>query len=351
VRSPTAALRDLIFVLAVAACASAAAAAVAAALAAADAAGPGTPQLQSHRPAAAAVPIGAVRTGIYLYAVQELDFARKTFHPSFEVWFRWRGDGFDPLANVDVSGARSITIVSEDRRKLPNGENYAVARIDAVVNADYDTSAFPFDRHRLRVDIESPYEDDYLVYEADAENSMLDPEPYSPGWKLSRFAIGEERKQYPSNFGLVERKGERYSSLKFEVVAERIGWRIAVDYFIGFIVCVLLCLLGYLIPPSLLSVRASLVTTATFTAVGNKYIVNSLTETSVTATLANAAVVTSFAMVLLLMLTSIVCERLIDTGKRTKAIRLNRNVGIASAVGYVLVMAYFFWRALVAGRI
>jgi len=304
---------------------------------------------QERTAAEAASPEGPVTVGVYLYGIQNLDYAKYTFQANFEIWFRWRGDRYDPLANMHIVGARALTVTPEDRRKLADGENYLVARVDAVINAKFDTGAFPFDRHRLAIEVESPFEDDYLTYQVDAEASMLDPDPFTQGWRLSGFRVHELRRQYPTNFGLKERVGDRYSTLIVEVVADRIGWRIAVDHFIGFIVCVLLCLIGYLIPANQLGVRGSLVTTATFAAVGNKYVVNSLTETSLSAPLANVAVITSFAMVLILMITSIRCERLYEAGERTRATRLNRNVGVASAVGYVVVMGYFFWRALMAG--
>ena len=191
----------------------------------------------------------------------------------------------------------------------------------------FDTSAFPFERHRLQIAIESPYEDDYLVYEVDRDASMLDPEVFSPVWRLSGFQLREYRKQYPTSFGLKERTGERYSTLVVEVVAERISWRAAVDYFIGFIVCVLLCLLGYFVPTNMLQVRTTLATSATFAAVGNKYVINSLTEASVTARLVNAAVITSFAMLLIYIIVSIRCEWLNRAGESARAARLNRTVG------------------------
>ena len=297
-------------------------------------------------PAPDTSPVGPVKVGVYLYSVQDLDFAKHTFHPTFEIWFRWRGDAFDPLANLHVVSARSMTVTLEDRRKLASGENYAVARVDAVINESFDTGAFPFDRHRLEIAIESPYEDDYLVYAADPDASMLDPEAFSPGWRLSGFRLSEHRKKYPTSFGLTERTGDRYSTLVAEVVAERVGWRVAVDYFIGFIVCVLLCLLGYLIPVNLLAARTTLLTAATIAAVGNKYVINSLAETSVTARLVNVAVISAFAMVLIYMLTSVRCERIAESGNRARAERLNRNVGIGSALVYVIVMSLVFWRAL-----
>jgi len=305
-------------------------------------------QTPGHIPAPGASPLGPVKIGVYLYSIQELDFSKNTFHPTFEVWFRWRGDAYDPLANLHVVGARSMTVTLEDRRKLADGENYVVARVDAVINQSFDTGAFPFDRHRLRIEIESPYEDDYLSYEVDWDASMLDPDAFSPGWQLSGFQLHEYRKKYPTSFGLTERTAERYSTLVAEVVAERTSWRAAVDYFIGFIVCVLLCLLGYFVPPNLLQVRTTLATAATFAAVGNKYVVNSLTETSFTARLVNVAVIMSFVMLLIYMIVSIRAERLSQGGKPARAARLNRNVGIASAIGYAALMAFVFWRALTA---
>ena len=299
-------------------------------------------------PAPGAAPAGPVKIGVYLFAVQELDFSKHSFHPRFEVWFRWRGDTFDPLANLHVVGARSQTVTLEDRRKLANGDNYAVARVDAVINSAFDTSAFPFERHRLRIEIESPYEDDYLVYEVDHDASMLDPDAFSPGWRLSGFRVSEYRKQYATSFGLAERGNERYSTLVVDVVGERTSWRAAVDYFIGFMVCVLLCLVGYFVPTNLLQVRTNLATAATFAAIGNKYVVNSLTETSFTTPLVNVAVVTSFAMLLIFISVSIRCEWLTRGGQPARAVRLNRNVGIGAAVSYGLLMAFFFWRALTA---
>jgi hypothetical protein len=294
----------------------------------------------------AAAPRGPLRVGIYLFSIQELDFAKHAFQPRFEIWWRWHGDDFDPLTTLQVVGARSMNVVPEDRRKLPDGENYLVARVEAVINQALDTGAFPFDSHRLSIQIESPYEDDYVQFDVDTESSVLDPDAFSPGWRLGEFRIREVRIAYPTSFGLKERSGDRYSRIIVDVVAERLGWRVAVDYFIGFIVCALLCMLGYLINPRLLAVRTSLVTAATFAAVGNKYVINALTETSSTARLANVAVVTSFAMVLLLMVTSIACERLIEGGSVARAVRLNRNVGLAASIGYVGVIAFFLLRAL-----
>jgi hypothetical protein len=356
VQSPTAVLRSVVRILTIASLLGAGVPAALAQAPAPDAASrlpaQSSPPVQAlppgRVPAPGASPIGPVKIGIYLFSVQELDFAKFTFHPTFEVWFRWRGDAFDPLANLHVVGARSMTVTREDRRKLGNGENYAVARVDAVINETFDTSAFPFDRHRLEIAIESPFEEDYLVYEMDRDASMLDPDVFSPVWRLSGFRLREYRKTYPTSFGLTERTDARYSTLVAEVVAERNSWRAAVDYFIGFIVCVLLCLLAYFVPPNMLQVRTTLATSATFAAVGNKYIVNSLTETNVTARLVNVAVISSFAILLIYIVVSIRCDRLIRGDEPARAARLNRNVGIGSAVAYGLLMAIYFWRAYTA---
>jgi len=356
VRSPTAVLHSVVRVLTIASLATAgvpaapgqARAAEAASRPPAQSAPPPQALAPGRIPAPGTPPVGPVKTGIYLYSVQDLDYTKHTFHPTFEIWFRWRGDAFDPLANLHVVSARAITVTLEDRRKLAGGENYAVARVDAVINETFDTGAFPFERHRLRIEIESPYEDAFVVYEPDRDASMLDPDAYSPGWRLSGFQLREVRKQYPTSFGLTERTRARYSTLVTEVVAERISWRVAVDYFIGFIVCVLLCLLGYFVPPNLLQVRVTLATAATFAAIGNKYVVNSLTETSFTASLVNVAVVLSFAMLLIYIIVSIRGEWLVRAGQTAHAERLNREVGVGSAVGYGLLMAFFFWRAMTA---
>ena len=175
---------------------------------------------------------------------------------------------------------------------------------------------------------------------------MLDPEAYSPGWQISDFSIYEERKHYITDFGLKERTNDRYSRAIVEVTARHVGWHLAIDYFIGFITCVLICLLGFLVHPRMLPTRATMIGTAVFSAIGNKYIVNSLTDTTYGARLANVVVVTSFAMVLILLLSSIACERMIEAGYPDRALRTNRNVGVLAASGCVLVALYVTWIAL-----
>jgi hypothetical protein len=285
-------------------------------------------------------PPGEVRIGVFLYAVQQLDIARHSFRVSFNVWWRYHDDAFDPIAALQIVNARSMTVVLDDKRRLPNGDTYLAARVDTTIEQILDTSAFPFDRHRLRIEIESPYEDDYLRYVIDTEDSMADPEMYSPGWRITDFAIHAERKQYKTGFGLRERTSAQYSRAVVEVTAEHVGWGLAIDYFVGFIACVLICLLGYLVNPRLLQTRATMIGTAVFAAVGNKYIVNSLTDAGFSARPVNIVVVTSFSMVLVLLLTSIACERMVEAGHPDRAIRLNRYIGVAAACGCLLVTLY-----------
>ncbi len=285
-------------------------------------------------------PPGEVRVGIFLYSVQQIDIAKHAFRVSFNVWWRYHGDSFDPYAALQVVNAQSMTVVQEDRRTLPNGDNYVVARVDATVEQLLDSSAFPFDRHRLRVEIESPYEDDYLRYVVDTKDSLLDPEVYSPGWRITDFAMHVESKRYPTDFGLHERTNDRYSRAVIEVSAEHLGWGLVIDYFVGFITCVLICLLGYLVHPRLLQTRTTMIGTAVFAAVGNKYVVNSLTDASFGSRPVNIVVVASFLMVLTLLLTSIACERMIEAGQSDRAVRINRKVGVVATFGCVLVTLY-----------
>jgi hypothetical protein len=78
-------------------------------------------------PAGAAQAPGDVRVGVFLYSVQELDIARHSFRVSFNIWWRYQGDGFDPIASLQVVNARAISVNLDDKRRLPNGENYVAA--------------------------------------------------------------------------------------------------------------------------------------------------------------------------------------------------------------------------------
>jgi len=53
-------------------------------------------------------------------------------------------------------------------------------------------------------------------------------------------------------------------------------------------------------------------------------------------------------MLLIYIIVSIRGEWLVRAGQTAHAERLNREVGVGSAVGYGLLMAFFFWRAMTA---
>ena len=287
-----------------------------------------------------------MRVGFFLFAVHDLDLAHHSFRVAFNIWWRFHGDTFDPLAALQVVNARTVNVTLEDKRKLPDGDTYVAARVEATIEQVLDTSAFPFDRHRLRVEIESPFEDSLLHYVVDTTGSTLDPEVYSPGWRITDFAVHEERKQYQTTFGLPERTNNRYSRAVVEVNAGHVSWAHAIDYFIGFITSVLICLLAFLVHPRLLPPRATMIGTAVFAAVGNKYVVNSLTNARFGSRPVNIVVVTAFSMVLIQLLTSIACERMIEKGQLDRALRVNRNIGIAALLSCALVTFYVAKRAI-----
>ncbi|MEP7329025.1 MAG: hypothetical protein ABI777_07420 [Betaproteobacteria bacterium] len=305
-------------------------------------------RIGSQVPPPMATPPGEVRIGVFLYSVQQIDIARHSFRASFNVWWRYHGDDFDPIGTLQIVNAQQTSVILGDRRKLPNGDTYVVARVETTIEQVLDTSRFPFDRHRLQIVIESLYEDDYLQYVVDTTASMLDLEVYSPGWQITDFSIHEERKKYHTDFGLPERTNDEYSRAIIEVTAEHVGWALVIDYFIGFITSILICLLAFLVNPRLLPARATMIGTAVFAAVGNKYVVNSLTDASFGARPATVVVITAFSMVLILLLTSIACERMIEAGNVARANRLNRNIGVAAACGCLLVTLYVAWIAISA---
>ena len=131
--------------------------------------------------------------------------------------------------------------------------------------------------------------------------SMLDPAAFSPGWRLSGFKLREYRKQYPTSFGLDERVAIaiRRSSPRSSPSASAGASPSTTSSASSSACC---CASSATCPVNLLAARTTLPTAATIAAVGNKYVVNSLTETSVTARLVNVAVISAFAMVLIYML-------------------------------------------------
>ena len=265
-----------------------------------------------------------VTLGVYIDSVHGFNFSDGTFRVSGYMWWKFKSKEFNPLAAMQIINARDVRVLQPAQQVFPDGRRYASVPFFATINQHLDAAAYPFDRHPLQIHIETWYPAKELTLVPDTTESKLGNEVFSPGWRVSDLRVSAKPYTYPTNFGYVSQSDQTYSRATIELTARRESSGLVFDAFIGFFVCGLLCLAGYLVNPALLGPRTTLIASATFAAMSNKYLINSQIDSSVRSLLADRVALGAFLMIGALLATSAWCERLIEAGRTGQAARVNR---------------------------
>ncbi len=286
-----------------------------------------------------------VTFGMHIEGVHSLDFTDDTYTVSGFVWWRFRSPAFDPLEAMQIVGAREVRTGNPVRLNLSDGTRYVGFYVFAVINQNLDPANYPFDAHKLRIAFETPYPASELRLVPDTANTRLSDELYAPGWNVSGIGFTESTRVYKTDFGIPS-LGHHFSRAVIALEAKRDSTGLVFDSFIGFFVSAMLCFGAYFINPSLLGPRATLIASATIAAVTNKYLINAQIAPSMRSQLADSFALGAFLMILTLMIMSVICERMMEAGKRGAAMRLNRIALGTVAVLYVISHVIIFSRAI-----
>jgi hypothetical protein len=306
-------------------------------------------------PAQAATPTGAelpgsdpekVTFGVYVQDIYAFNFADGSVRISGYLWWKFRSDEFDPLESAGIINARDMRLTQPVRRTMPDGQHYVGASFFATINQRLDAAAYPFDSHRLTLILEHWYSSRELQLIADAGESRLSNELFSPGWHISDLAVSIGDYTYPTKFGSAAPSDQTYSRAQIAVSANRNSTGLVFDAFVGFFVSSLLCLGSYFVNPSMFGVRSTLIASATFAAISNKYLINSQIDAAVRSALADRVALAAFLMIGALLITSIICERLLEAGQVARAARFNRLAFIGVAIAYAVGISLSFALAL-----
>lgn len=281
-----------------------------------------------------------VEVGVWFNGLHTIDFLDGSFGAEFYLWWISTNPDFDPFEVLQVLNGRNWSVRSVHRHVLSDGSHYTSGMVSVTVNHDWDLLYYPFDRQRLQIIIETPFTASQLRMVPNQRDSVVSQFVDVEGFEVTGLSLDEHVQQYETDFGLRESSGKQFSRLVIEVDLKRESGRIVVAILIGFIVANLIALFTYMIDVSMLGVRASLVASAIFAAVGNTYLVNSVVHPAVGSLLIDRIALGSFTAILIALLNGIVVDRLFVYEKAGLARKVNwavfALVVLGSAVFYSL---------------
>jgi hypothetical protein len=284
----------------------------------------------------------AVRVGIYVTRIVEVDMHALSWAADFDLWFHWMNKGIDPgetfqLANGEIDAR-------EKREAYVDGVGrYERYRIKARMAKYFDPTRFPFADEPLVIQVEDGVHNvNQLNFVADTKDSAVSATALVNDLiKIDRVVAGVRLHDYGSNRGHAFRgleKSDVHSQFAFGMLVHPPGLTFYLKMFHVLFTSVAISVLAFFIKPIHVDPRFGLGVGAVFAAIGNMIAVAGILPRAQQATLADMVNVLGLVTIFLTLVQSTISLYLHDTLGLEKLSRLFDRVSFAVFfVGYVLV--------------
>lgn len=268
----------------------------------------------------------------------------------FWVWMNYKNDSlkFDDALELPNSKTSEFSHYSYEKK----GEiNWATEKCKAQIMYQWDVSKFPFDKQRLRIELEdAKYDTSQLIYIADIDNSKVDCSFNSKEWQLEAFTVKADQRTYGTTYGNPELNGSSsYPRVVAELVIQRNNsWLMLTKMLTGAYVAFLISCLVFFVSSENQDSRFGLCVGGLFAAIGNKYIVESIIPASTTNTLMDSVHNLTFMFILLIVGIIIISLYLYESGdekKKRLSLRLDKWTFFSIITLYFLINAFLIWRS------
>lgn len=243
-----------------------------------------------------------IQVGVYVTQISSIDLKGNQFNVDFWIWFRSKDRPQTPLDAFEIMDGRVTSKTNVIKKKLPDGYDYAAARIVATIHQQWDLRRFPFDDHSLRIAIEdSEFDTQTVVFTPDTQNLGFDPDLKVSGWEITKISAEAADHAYHTNYGdtsLGNSIDTKFSRYTVKIEAERRGAARFFKTVFALLIAVLASWCAFFIRPKDASPRVSVSVGALFAgAAGTIALGNQMPDLNY-ATLADKVVYLCLSMIL-----------------------------------------------------
>lgn len=284
-----------------------------------------------------------VRVGFLLTSIHGIDLADGSFSVQAFAWFVDPQGTFEVTEELQVL-ARQATVEKVIDRRLEDGSRYTAVRIEATIDQRYDPRSFPFDRHTLRLLLETEATRARLQLVPDADDTRLADFAAFSGWRVDAVRFETRDITYETRFGH-HAKPPTFSRLALLIDIERERSVLVIEKFIGFTVALLIASLIYLVPADQLGIRVGMVTSAIFATVGNRYSLDSIVGIESAFGLVDQLSVIVFGAIYAALAVSLLAHHLHRARGPSFAGTVDRWIGLAVTASFLGLAALAFLNA------
>lgn len=298
-----------------------------------------------------------IPVGVFVTSLYDMDFAGESYSAVFWVWATYDPKKLGEVVEGEYVFFDRIEIVNAQEKNLnpteqyvvnnSDGSQYAIAKFSATLNQNWDVRHFPFDRQMLKIVIESVGIDSSTIhFVPDLENSLVSSDFSLSGWKISPIQLEGLNYEYPSTFSDPSGVKGVYPRMLVNIPLARAGTRIFITAFLGFFIAYIIIVMLIILDKEMLSDRLSLIMTALFAAIGNKYTIDFFFPTQVHFSLSDLIQVATFAIVAVGLINTVIIIRLSKLGRDELARKLDRWVFMVVVPAYPMIVLAGVYAAL-----
>ncbi len=288
--------------------------------------------------------------GVYLLSLQELNVAEGSFGADFWIWINCPQKSPDVLQKMDFVNSKQINpSLDSDQEK---GKIYwSNRKIQGVFKHDWNVVNFPFDRHRLKIEIEHGLLDvDQLVYQPNNQISTYQKNIGFDGWKITKFRLREYPKRYETTYGdptLDPAQGSQFSHVDVEIFIQRSSLIIFAKLTTVVYLALAISLAVYFVQE--FEARMGTLIGALFAIVINQQVVDSTLGKADGFKLIDAIHITAMFYLLVAVILAILSYRDGEQGREEIAIRRDFLSFKISAISFVIINLILIGSAAIAG--
>jgi hypothetical protein len=287
-----------------------------------------------------------VKVGIYVTSIHDINFRDKEYSLNLWLWLRYRNPEFNFLQNLEIPQAKTFT---RSYTTVDSSDGiYILMKLECVMKDNWKITNFPFDRQVMRFSIENAqFDSRSLVFVADTFGENHHKFTVS-GWKIDSLTVATGIKDYETSFGDTELENPHteYGVYRVKVCLVRDAWGLFWKMFLGMYVSFLIALLCLFIHADNIDSRLGLSVGSLFTAVGNKYIIDSSLPDSSTYTLVDTLHALTLIFILAVISLSVYALRLRKANKLDIANRLDKYSVWALLAIYAAGNVFFILMAI-----
>jgi hypothetical protein len=293
------------------------------------------------------VSLDTVYTGIYITSIHDIDFKQKEYTVDCWLWLTYKNKEFDFEHNLEVPEAKSF-VKSYTTVDSSGGQVFMIMKLQCVMNNSWRITNFPFDRQSLRLTLEnSQYDTRNLVFALDTAGKHFDPKFTLNGWNIDSFSITKGVKEYETAFGdtTLDKPHSEYSAFKVKIGIKRNALGLFWKIFLGMYVAFFIAYICFFIHTSSVDSRFGLGVGSLFSAIGNKYIIDSSLPETTSFTLVDILHGITLLFIFITITSSVYAVKLVKENKIKETNRFDRIMAFVVLIAYIILNTWFILNA------